>query len=602
MSQKQLEPRAKIDPAQTWDLSQLYGSPEACATVQTQVDQAIKNFVIATTPEKLADDQQLKAAICQYDAISAQIDNIANYAELQQSEDLTDSQRNAFSHKTDAKLAKWQSQLSAFESYLTALTPQRLAELQAALPQFAGFLTELKRQKKIRLDPKVEAALASLQPVLDGPSQIYSQARSADMHFPDFEVAGQTYPLSFTLYEDHYAYHPDTAVRRQAFATFSDTLRTYQNTLAQTYLTQVLKEKQMATLRGFDSVIDYLLYDQNVPRALFDRQIDLITTKFGPVMQKYLRQLQKTRHLETLTFADRLIDLDPDFEPKVTIAESKQYIADALAILGPDYQKMILNAYPQRWVDFPQNIGKETGGFCAQPYSKQPYILLSWHDQLSDLYTLIHELGHAGQGLLTQTHQTYLDFEPSMYIIEAPSTFNELLLTHHLLTQAKAAKAPRQERFALSKMITNTYFHNFVTHLLEAAFQREVYTLIDAGETFDAQTLNQLTLKVFKAFFGDALALDPGAELTWMRQIHYYLGLYSYTYSASLTVATQAYLRVLKEGQSAVSDWLTFLQLGHTKTPTASAAVAGVDITSSRPLENTIDFLDQAVDRIIALS
>lgn len=602
MSQNQLQARTNIDPTQTWDLTKLFTSAKACLAVQDQVDQAIRNFVIATTPQKLADDAQLKAAICQYDAISAQIDNIANYAELQQSEDLTDSKRNAFSHKTEAKLAKWQSLLSNFESYLIDLMPKRSTHLKQALPQFNGFLTELERQKKIRLSAKTEAALATLQPILDGPSQIYSQARSADMHFPDFEVAGKTYPLSFTLYEDHYAYHPDTAVRRQAFTTFSNTLRAYQNTLAQTYLTQVTKEKQMATLRGFDSVIDYLLYDQNVPRALFDRQIDLIMTEFGPVIQKYLKQLQKARHLDTLTFADRLIDFDPSFEPKITIEASKQYIQKALAPLGAGYQQMILKAYADRWVDFPQNIGKETGGFCAQPYGKQPFILLSWHDQLSDLYTLIHELGHAGQGLLTQAHQTYLDFDPSMYIIEAPSTFNELLLTHQLLTEAKTEQDLRKERFALTKMITNTYFHNFVTHLLEAALQREVYTLIDAGETFDAAVLNQLTLKIFKQFFGDALTLSSGAELTWMRQIHYYLGLYSYTYSASLTVSTQAYLRFLKEGQPAIDDWLAFLQLGHTKTPTASAEVAGVDITSAEPLRNTIAFLDQAVDRIIALS
>ncbi|GAF39178.1 Oligoendopeptidase F [Agrilactobacillus composti DSM 18527 = JCM 14202] len=597
-TQKQLPPRNQVPEALTWDLSALYPDTDAFLAAQQKADKAVTKFARNFAPEKLTSLDALKAALITYNQLAQQLDNIANYAELQQSEDLTDPNRAALANKANANLARWQSLLSAFDSHLTGLDDETLAELKAALPQFQGFLRTVKNQQKIRLDPKVEAALASLQPVFSGPSNIYSQARSADMAFPDFTVNGKTYPLSFTLYEDYYAYHPDTAVRRGAFAAFSKTLSQYQNTLAQTYLTQVTKEKQMATLRGFDSVVDYLLYDQEVDRSLFDRQIDLIMTKFGPVIQRYLKTLQKVRGLDELTFADRLIDLDPDFEPDVTIDASKTYVKDALSLLGPDYTNMILKAYPQRWVDYAQNIGKETGGFCAQPYGKQPYILLSWHDKLSDLYTLIHEMGHAGQGLLAQDNNAYLEFEPSTYIIEAPSTFNELLLTNALTKSAQAKGDLRLQRFALTKMLANTYFHNFVTHLLEAAYQREVYARIDAGESFSAQDLNAITRQVLQRFFGDALTLNPGAELTWMRQIHYYMGLYSYTYSASLTVSTQAFLRIQKEGQPAVDDWLTFLKLGNTKNPIDSAKVAGVDITTDQPLTHTIQFLSAAVDQI----
>lgn len=595
---KQLPKRQDVPTELTWDLSAIYDSVPRFQEAQNHIEQAVKDFTAQYDPDHLTDFQVLERALTEYNAITAAIDNVANYAELQQSEDLTDKTRNALAHKTAANLAQWQTLLSPFYSYLTHLDAHTLELLEIGLPQFKGFLRTLKRQQKIQLHPLVEAALATLQPVFNGPGDIYSQARSADMNFPDFTVAGQTYPLSFTLYEDYYAYHPDAAVRRGAFAVFSETLGQYQNTLAQAYLTQVTKEKQMATLRGFDSVVDYLLYDQEVDRSLFDRQIDLILDQFGPVMQQYLSLLQKARGLDEMTFADRLIDFDPDFEPDVSIQSSKAYVKNALAVLGPDYQNMIMQAYPQHWVDFAQNTGKETGGFCAQPYGKQPYILLSWHDKLSDLYTLIHEMGHAGQGLLSQKANAYLDSEPSTYIIEAPSTFNELLLTHSLAQEADAKHDDRLKRFALTKMLANTYFHNFVTHLLEAAYQREVYRLIDAGETFSASDLSAITTQVFQRFFGDALTFNPGAELTWMRQIHYYMGLYSYTYSASLTVATQAYLRIQKIGQPGVNDWLAFLKLGNTQTPVASAQTAGVDITTDGPLLSTIAFLKQTVTEI----
>lgn len=339
-------------------------------------------------------------------------------------------------------------------------------------PQFTGFLRNIKqKQKKLRLTKKIEQTLNKLMPVLQGPSRLYGQVIGADLSFDDFTVNGQAYPLSFSLYEDYYAFHHNTDIRRTAFDAFSKQLRKYQDTLAANYLNKVTSEKVLADLYGFDSVIDYLLYNQEVSREMFNRQIDLIMTKFGPVVQKYLKFLKNEHQLDQLTFADRLIDIDFDYTPKVSIAQSKDYIKNALAPLGNSYQNMILKGFNERWIDFTANKGKETGAFCAQPYQKKPKILLSWQNTLSDVYTLIHELGHAGQGILSSEANTYLDFNPSTYIVETASTFNELLLTDYLST---TSQNNQQKRFALGKLFNNTYFHNFVTHLLEAAFQQKV--------------------------------------------------------------------------------------------------------------------------------
>jgi oligoendopeptidase F len=234
-------------------------------------------------------------------------------------------------------------------------------------------------------------------------------------------------------------------------------------------------------------------------------------------------------------------------------------VSDTVAYLGEDYQKLIMRAFPERWLDFAQNEGKDSGAFATKPYGVHPYIMMSWSDTLPSLYTLIHELGHTGQMTLSEADNSVLGDMPSTYIVESPSTFNELLLTHHLV---ETATDPEMKQFARSRLLSDTYFHNFVTHLLEAAFQREVYHLIDNGESFDAAKLNQIKRQILTDFWGDAVELEEGAELTWMRQSHYYMGLYSYTYSAGLTIATQAYLRTLKEGQPAINDWLQYLALG----------------------------------------
>lgn len=591
-------PRELVDPKETWDLTPLCKDNEDFQKRLADSKKQVQHFCEMYQNKKL-NLSQIGQLLKDYDKLLEDLLPLIHYGFLISTTDLTNAENKQITFQSDNFSSEFSAQTKFVEDDLLALTNEEIKQLQKDLPQFTGYLRKIKKYKKITLSPEVEHVLTKLEPTFNSYSNIYGQIRSADLHFSQFSANGQTYPLSFSLYEDRYSYDPDPKIRRNAFAKFSEELSHHQNAAAANYLAQVSNEKRLADLHGFDSVIDYLLFDQEVDRSLFNRQIDLIIEKFGPIMQKYLKFVAQERGLDKMTFADRLIDLDPKYAPKVSIADSKKFIKDAIAILGDDYQKMIMPAFEERWVDFAQNQGKETGGFCLQPYETHPYILLTWQDGLADVYTLIHELGHAGQGILCTQNHPVLETEPSTYLIEAPSTFNELLLTYSLENKATD---PRQKRFALSKMLTNTYFHNFITHLLEAAYQREVYRLIDAGKSFNADKLNEITKQVYSEFFGDALELNPGSELTWMRQSHYYMGLYSYTYSASLTIATQAFLNIKKFGQPAIEKWLDFLKLGNSKDPVAAAATAGVDINSDQPLLNTINYLDQTVNQIIALT
>ena len=160
---------------------------------------------------------------------------------------------------------------------------------------------------------------------------------------------------------------------------------------------------------------------------------------------------------------------------------------------------------------------------------------------------------------------------------------------------------PRQKRFALAHRLTDTYFHNFITHLLEAAFQRRVYNLVEAGETFGATKLNSIMKEVLTEFWGDAVEIDDDAALTWMRQSHYYMGLYSYTYSAGLVISTTGYLH-LKNDKNGARDWLNFLKSGGSKTPLETARIIGADISTDKPLRDTIQFLSDTVGQIITYS
>ena len=218
---------------------------------------------------------------------------------------------------------------------------------------------------------------------------------------------------------------------------------------------------------------------------------------------------------------------------------------------------------------------------------------------MKEAFVLAHELGHAGHFYLAQNNQNLYDTNPSLYFVEAPSTMNEMLMTNHLM---KNMDDKRMKRWVLSTLLSRTYYHNFVTHLLEAHFQRKVYEIIDNGGSVQAPTLNKLKRETLEQFWGDAVKINKGAELTWMRQPHYYMGLYPYTYSAGLTVSTQASKRIREEGQEAIEDWREVLKAGGTKTPVELAEMAGVDITTEKPLLNTIEYIGDIIDEIVQLT
>lgn len=582
----------------TWDLTAIFKTEEDYKrAVEEARDLAVS--IEADFKERLNDAENINMCLSQLQKLNVIILQTATYASLWTSVDQTNVESQERKMKLSNLMSKIDSSLSFIKSEIIQASDEELEKALKMSNENQGYIRDIIRRKPYVLHPETEKALAALSDTLDAPYSIYNKAKLGDMDFGTFTVDGKEHPLSFVTFEGEWEYEKDVKLRRAAFDAFSDKIREYQHTIAGTYQTQVQKEKTMADLRGFDSVIDSLLFPQKVSRELYDRQIDLIMEHLAPHMQKYARLLQKIHGLEEMTFADLKIDVDPEFEPEITVEESRKYIQEALSVLGDEYMEAIDRAYEERWIDFVQNKGKSTGAFCSSPYGIHPFILISWTERMREVFVLAHELGHAGHFYLAQKEQNIFDTRPSTYFIEAPSTMNEMLMANHLM---KNTSDLRMKRWVLSSMISRTYYHNFVTHLLEAHYQREVYRLIDAGESVQAAKLNQIKKNTLETFWKDVVTINEGAELTWMRQPHYYMGLYPYTYSAGLTIATEVSQRILREGQSALDDWKNVLKAGGTKTPLELAMMAGVDISTDEPLLNTISHIGAIIDEIVELT
>lgn len=595
---KELKDRKDVEEALTWDLSAIYSSEDEYNAAIKELEELAKE-IEKEFKGKLNTAENINKCLDKLRKVTEIIDLTGNYAELSLSVDHTNSDNVDRYMRFSNTMAQISSSLSFIDSEIIQGDEGLIDEAIKESKENRIYLEEIKRAKPHALHPEAERVLAALSGTLEAPYSIYEQAKLADMNFKSFTVDGKEYPLSFVLFENEWEYENDSKLRRAAFEAFSAKLREYQHVVAAAYQTQVQKEKTLATLRGFDSVIDSLLFPQKVDRELYNRQIDIIIEKLAPHMRKYAKLLQRIHKLDEITFADLKLAVDPEYEPAVSIEDSRKYVEGALAVLGEDYLQIVKRAYDERWIDFAQNKGKSTGAFCATPYGVHPYILCSWNNKMSEVFTLAHELGHAGHFTFCNENQNVFGNRVSTYFVEAPSTMNEMLMVNYLL---QTKDEPRFKRWVLSSLISKTYYHNFVTHLLEAAYQREVYKIIDKGGSVQADKLNEIKKEVLEKFWGGEVKIIDGAELTWMRQPHYYMGLYPYTYSAGLTIATEVSKRILKEGQSAVDDWREVLKAGGSKTPVELAKMAGVDITTDKPLLNTIEHIGNIIDEIIELT
>ncbi|MFJ5714782.1 oligoendopeptidase F [Neobacillus sp. NPDC093127] len=589
--------RAEVPKELTWNLVDLFPSEQAWEAELEVIDQEILRFgkfkgTLHTSPNALLD------CLSAQEQLLMKLIKAGTFASLKQSADGTDPLNQANSAKFSALRTKTMAAMSFINTEILALedgTVEKYLQEEPGLADFRKNLLELLETKNHILSHETEEALAALGELQGAPYQIYQMTKLADMDFSSIEdEEGNELPVSFALFESRYEFSPDTAVRRKAYDSFVSSLKQYKNTMAATYAAEVNKQVTLARLRKYESVTHMLLEPQQVTLEMYNNQIDIIYKELAPHMRRFAQLKQKVLGLNQLLFCDLKAPLDPDFNPETTYEEASQVILDSLQVMGPEYCSIIERGFKERWVDLADNVGKSTGAFCSSPYGAHPYILITWQDNMRGCFTLAHEFGHAGHFYLANENQRIMNVRPSMYFVEAPSTMNEMLLGQHLL----AGTEDKQMRRWVILQLLGTYYHNFVTHLLEAEYQRRVYALAEAGKALTAQTLTEITGAVLSEFWGDTVEIDEGAGLTWMRQPHYYMGLYPYTYSAGLTASTAVAQMIQEEGQPAVDRWLDVLRAGGTMKPLELLKHAGIDMSTPDPIRKAVTYVGSLIDEL----
>lgn len=587
--------RSQVPVDQTWDLTDLFLSEQEwekeLEDVQTDVDMITK---YKGNLGKSA--SHLLGCLQEMEQFQKRLVKVATHASLRQHADGTDPSNQRDAAKVGAALAQIGAEISFIEPELLTVptdTIKQFSQEKKELQIYEKMLSDVMEKKPFTLAPELEEALAALNEVHEAPYMIYERSKSSDMVFDSiYDAEGNEFPMSFALYEDRYEISADTEIRRKANESFTKTLNQYKNTYAATYATEVTKQVTMSRMRKYDSVTDMLLQPQQVTKEMYHNQLDVIQKELAPHMRKYAKLKQKQLGLKELRFCDLQAPLDPTFNPTTTYKEATETILEALHIMGPEYSDIMKKGINNRWIDYADNVGKTTGAFCASPYGVHPYILITWTDTMRGAFVLAHELGHAGHFYLAGKNQALVNTSPSRYFVEAPSTLNELLLADYLLEKTEDK---RMKRWVIDQLM-GTYYHNFVTHLLEGEFQRRVYALAEAGTPLTANILSEQKKETLENFWGDTVVIDEGAALTWMRQPHYYMGLYPYTYSAGLTVSTAVAQKIKKEGQSAVDDWLHVLKSGGSMKPLDLIKQVGIDMTKPDAINSAVAYVGSLID------
>ncbi|MCU4990458.1 oligoendopeptidase F [Bacillus cereus] len=589
--------RAEVPTELTWDLSDLFESDKEWETALRVLTNDIKKLdafkgQLHTSPTTLLHCLLLE------EELLMKLTKLYSYANLKESADRTNPVIQANSSKIAALWTKVHTALSFIHNEILSFdegTIEKYITEETKLEPFRKSLLDILQKRPHTLSPETEEVLAALGEVHSSPYKIYGMTKLADMDFTSIQdEQGKELPVSFALFESKYEFSPSVDIRRKAYSSFVSTLKRYKNTVATTYATEVKKQVTLSCLRKFESVTHMLLEPQKVPLEMYNNQLDIIYKELAPHMRRFADLKKRVLGLDQMLFCDLHAPLDPEFNPAITYEEAGKLIQDSLQVLGDEYSSIIEKGFKERWVDLADNVGKSTGAFCSSPYGSHPYILITWQNTMRGCFTLAHEFGHAGHFYLANKNQRIMNVRPSMYFVEAPSTMNELLLAQHLLA---TTDDKRMHRWVILQLL-GTYYHNFVTHLLEGEYQRRVYTLAEEGEALTATTLTEIKTNVLSTFWGDSVEIDEGAGLTWMRQPHYYMGLYSYTYSAGLTASTAVAQMIKEEGQPAVDRWLDVLRAGGTMKPLELMKHAGVDMSKPDAIRKAVSYVGSLIDQL----
>ncbi len=589
--------RSEVPVEDTWATEDMYVSDEAweaeLATVSADKD------ALAAYAGKLADSgETLCAYLTLMEKVDEKISLLANYCMRKSDEDT----RNAF---YQAMSGKFMSEIVALSTACSFETPEIMAIEDETLEQFykacpaleryRRYLTDKRRHKAHSLSAQEERLLALAGDMAGAPDNIYGMFADADLTFQDaIDSEGNAHPLSQSTFIS-YQGSDDRQLRKSAYENLYKGFGSFRNTAAAILNAQNKKLKFFADARRYNSTLEASLSRTNVPTSVYENLIEAVHKNMDK-MHRYVRLRKKLLGVDELHFYDVYANLVSGVDKKIPYEEAKATIYDALAPLGEDYRKVLLEGFNSRWVDVYPNEGKRSGAYSAGA-AVHPYVLMNYTGTLDSQFTLAHEMGHALHSWHSNKYQNPVDADYVIFVAEVASTCNEALLMEYLL----AKTTDKKERAYLINHFMEQFKGTLYRQTMFAEFELIMGKLTAEGKTLTADLLCQEYRKLNEQYFGPDMVVDDQIALEWARIPHFYYNYYVFQYATGYSAAIALSRRILREGEPAVKDYIKFLSGGCSKSPIELLRDAGVDMESPAPVEQALQLFGELLDEMESL-
>lgn len=587
---KELPKREEIPEERTWRLEDIFESDEAWNKEYEAVKERIPQ--ISEYQGKLHESAEtLYNLLTLQDEVASRFGKLFTYAHMRYDQDTTNSHYQEMNTRAENLLTQVGSAMSYIDPEILAMeegTVEKFLQEKEELNLYEHALNEITRGRPHTLSEKEEALLAQAGEVMGNSAQTFGMLNNADLTFPTIhDEDGNEVDLTHGRYI-RFLQSKDRSVRKAAFEAMYDTFGQFKNTFSSTLSGSVKKHNFSANIRNYDSARHAALDKNNIPEKVYDNLVEAVNDRL-PALHRYVDLRKEVLGLEELHMYDLYADLVQDVDMDIPYEEAQELVLKGLAPLGEEYTNILQEGYKNRWIDVDENKGKRSGAYSSGSYGTNPYILMNWQNNLNNLFTLAHELGHSLHSYYTTSNQPYRYGNYSIFVAEVASTCNEALLNDYLLKET----SDKKRKLYLLNHFLEGFRGTVFRQTMFAEFEHDIHKREQNGEALTADKLTELYHDLNEKYFGKNIVVDDEIGLEWARIPHFYYNYYVYQYATGYSAATALADQILKEGDTAVERYKGFLKAGSSDYPIEVLKHAGVDMTSKDPIESALDVFEE---------
>lgn len=589
--------RSEVPIGDTWDLTALYPTPEDW---ETGFQELLKIYPSITTWQgRLAEGVDAVLGALEIESrVDALLEKLNQYAALKSSEDSSNADSLAREARLESAVVRIAEAMSFLAPELQSLTDSAFEALLGAsrLAPWRNSLKKLRRLKPHTLSEKEERLLALGSAALRGHSETFSQLTNVDMKFGTVQDEDGSAKEVTQSSLSSFLMRRDPTVRKAAFHSFYAEIGSHSYTLAASLANSVKADVFLARARNFPTAREASLFYDDVPVSVYDNLVASVRSRL-PALHRYYELRRRALKLDGIHHYDTYVPIVAEAKTHTPWDEAVEKVLSALEPLGDGYVGILREGLGNaRWCDRYENKGKRSGAFSYGAYSGPPYILMNYKpDVFSDVYTLAHEAGHSMHTYYSCRAQSFQDYHYPIFLAEVASTFNEMLLTEHLL---KSTDDPAMRAYILNRQIDDLRGTMF-RQTMFAEFERDIHAAEESGDGLTLASFRSIYRGLLDPYFGPDFQIDEELELEGLRIPHFYSAFYVYKYATGISAAAALANRVLETGDT--EKYIGFLSSGGSRFPIETLAEAGVDMLSPQPVDAALDLFERRVEELSAL-